>query len=229
MKLENITDVFFDLDHTLWDFDKNSAVAFQTIFKNHQMLFALDDFLMVYPQINQKYWEQYRADLITHQQLRYSRLKDSFDAIKLPISDSKIWEIANEYIELLPLSNHLIQGTLEILEYLHVKYNLHIITNGLHTVQQRKLDNSNITKYFKTITDSDTLGIKKPNVLIFEHALKKANCIAQNSVMIGDCVDADVKGALKANMQAILLDEYQKNKEKNIIIINNLLSIKKHL
>lgn len=229
MKLENITDVFFDLDHTLWDFDKNSAVAFQTIFKNHQMLFALDDFLMVYPQINQKYWEQYRADLITHQQLRYSRLKDSFDAIKLPISDSKIWEIANEYIELLPLSNHLIQGTLEILEYLHVKYNLHIITNGVHAVQQRKLDNSNITKYFKTITDSDTLGIKKPNVLIFEHALKKANCKAQNSVMIGDCVDADVKGALKANMQAILLDEYQKNKEKNIIIINNLLSIKKHL
>lgn len=229
MVLENITDVFFDLDHTLWDFDKNSAVAFQTIFTNHQLLHVIDDFLMVYPQINQKYWDLYRNDKITHRELRYYRLKESFTNIGIDISDEQIENIANQYIDLLPNSNHLISGAISILDYLSKKYKLHIITNGLHEVQQRKLSNSKIKNYFKTITDSDSVGIKKPNPQIFEFALKKANVKPENSVMIGDCIEADAKGALQINMHAILLDETKKLTHPHIIIINKLEELKKYL
>jgi YjjG family noncanonical pyrimidine nucleotidase len=229
MKLENITDVFFDLDHTLWDFEKNSAVAFQTIFKNHQMLYALDDFLMVYPEINQKYWESYRMDKITHDQLRYLRLKESFDKLGIVISDEDIYKIATAYIDLLPLSNHLIKDARNTLEYLAKKYNLHIITNGLHQIQKRKIDNSNISSFFKTITDSDSVGVKKPNPKIFEYALKVAGCDAQNGVMIGDCIEADVQGAINVGMQAILFNETIGNNKQNINIIHNLDQLKKIL
>ena len=81
-----ITDVFFDLDHTLWDFEKNSALAFETIFKNYQIEIDLDKFLVHYIPINLKYWEMYRTEQITQTQLIYGRLKDTFDLIQYQIS-----------------------------------------------------------------------------------------------------------------------------------------------
>ncbi|UYW01539.1 YjjG family noncanonical pyrimidine nucleotidase [Flavobacterium agricola] len=229
MKLENITDVFFDLDHTLWDFEKNSNVAFQTIFTNHQLLYALDDFLMAYPAINYKYWELYRNNKITHNQLRYARLKDSFDAINVSINDDKIEQLATDYITELPQSNHLIEGTLAILDYLQPKYNLHIITNGLHEVQRSKITSAKLTDYFKTITDSESTGAKKPSATIYNYALQQAQCEPQHAVMIGDCIDADFNGAKKAGLQAILFDEFNAFTELEIGRINNLVELKKYL
>jgi len=229
MKLLNITDVFFDLDHTLWDFEKNSAAAFKTIFTNHQLLYALDDFLLVYPEINKKYWEMYRINQISHQQLRYNRLKDSFDCISVELTDDTIYLIANNYIEQLPKYNVLMPGAKDILSYLDKKYKLHIITNGLHEVQHLKLINSGILEYFDTVVDSETIGVKKPNPQIFEYAIQIANAQTQNCVMIGDCIEADINGALNVGMKAILLDETEKNNVQNIILINNLHQLKNYL
>ena len=48
MTQRKITDVFFDLDHTLWDFDKNSALTFQKIFTTHNLSVPFDDFIKIY-------------------------------------------------------------------------------------------------------------------------------------------------------------------------------------
>lgn len=227
MKLQHITDVFFDLDHTLWDFEKNSAVAFQTIFKNHQLPIAVDDFLVVYPKINKHYWELFREDKITHDELRYLRLKESFKALQVEVLDDVINKMAVEYIELLPMSTILYPDALEVLDYLFKRYNLHIITNGLKAVQLKKIEGSGIFKYFKTITDSESTGYKKPNPIIFTHALNGLN--PSNCVMIGDCIEADVKGALNAGMHAIHFDEFFEATHQQTIIINKLAQLKNYL
>ena len=119
--------IFFDLDHTLWDFDRNSALTFKRLFKRHNISISLDDFLKVYMPINLNYWKLYREEKIDKSRLRFARLSDSFSALNLDISPSIINVISDEYIEYLTNYNYLIEGSLEILEYLSVNYKLHII------------------------------------------------------------------------------------------------------
>lgn len=228
-RLLNITDVFFDLDHTLWDFEKNSALAFEFIFEKHQIKVDLDRFLQIYVPINLKYWEMYRKDEIDHITMRYQRLREAFDNFNFEIEDALINSISDEYIYYLPKNNHLIEGTIEVLEYLKPKYNLHIITNGFAEIQNNKLENSNITSYFKTITNSDLAGVKKPNPIIFEYSLKQAKAKRENSIMIGDCIEADVQGALNAGLEAVFFNQKNQKINPSIMQIQHLLELKNHL
>ncbi|MCC9061822.1 YjjG family noncanonical pyrimidine nucleotidase [Flavobacterium piscisymbiosum] len=225
----NITDVFFDLDHTLWDFDKNSEMAFDRIFKTRFPEIKIQDFIEKYAPINQECWRLYQNDKISHVELRYNRLKFSFDALNVGISDESIDQISNDYLEYLTDNNHLFEGAIEVLEYLKPKYNLHIITNGFAKVQDKKINNAALTGYFNTITNSELAGVKKPNSIIFDYAINIAKASKQNSIMIGDCLDADVNGALNAGLDAIFFNEKNVIAPENIKQINHLLELKKYL
>lgn len=208
MKVKGITDIFFDLDHTLWDFERNSALAFASVLEAFDIDVPLADFLTHYVPLNRWYWEQYRKDLVTQAELRYGRLKETFDRLDYTISDALIHEMSEAYIQNLPLNNHLYDGALELLEFLKPHYKLHIITNGFQAVQDKKIKNSGIEPYFQTITNSETAGVKKPHPKIFQVALAAAQCTPQQAVMIGDCLEADVQGALEVGMQAIFFNEF---------------------
>lgn len=229
MKQTHIKDVFFDLDHTLWDFDKNSELTFEKIFRQKHPEIEIDEFIEKYVPINQACWALYQYDKITHQELRYRRLKESFDALDYEVSDEEIEVISQEYIRLLPDNNHLFDGAFEILDYLNGKYKLHIITNGFADVQFRKMKNAKLDPYFESITNSEMAGVKKPNPIIFEHALSLANAKKENSIMIGDSLDADVQGALNMGLDAIFFNESKIAVENNIKQINHLLELKKYL
>lgn len=209
MKFSNIRHIFFDLDHTLWDFDRNSGLAFDSIFAKHNIKVRLEDFLAVYAPINANYWKLYREDKVTKEDLRYGRLRESFDGMKVNITDSKIKQLSIDYIEHLPNHNHLLEGTLEILDYLQPLYKLHIITNGFKEVQHKKMESSGILKYFETITTSEDVGVKKPHKRIFEVALESAGAKVEESIMIGDNFEADIMGARDFGMQAILYNYYR--------------------
>ncbi|WP_417939573.1 YjjG family noncanonical pyrimidine nucleotidase [Flavobacterium sp. RS13.1] len=226
---KNITDVFFDLDHTLWDFDRNSQLAFERIFDCKFPEINCQDFIQKYIPVNQACWKLYQNDKITHQELRYNRLKHSFDALGFIISDEDINQIANDYIEFLTDNNHLFKGAIEILEYLKPKYKLHIITNGFAGVQDKKINNAAISGYFNTITNSEMAGVKKPNSIIFDYAVNLAKASKENCIMIGDCLDADVNGALNAGLDAIFFNDKKVAAPENIKQINNLLELKKYL
>ncbi|WP_269237529.1 YjjG family noncanonical pyrimidine nucleotidase [Flavobacterium flavigenum] len=226
---KNITDVFFDLDHTLWDFDRNSELAFNRIFETKFPEINCQDFIQKYIPVNQACWKLYQNDKITHQELRYNRLKHSFDALDFIISDEDINQIANDYIEFLTDNNHLFEGAIEILDYLKPKYKLHIITNGFAGVQDKKINNAAISGYFNTITNSDLAGVKKPNSIIFDYAVNLAMASKENCIMIGDCLDADVNGALNAGLDAIFFNDKMVAAPENIKQINNLLELKKYL
>ncbi|EOG6895191.1 YjjG family noncanonical pyrimidine nucleotidase [Flavobacterium psychrophilum] len=221
----SIKHIFFDLDHTLWDFDKNSELAFGLILSNYFPDIKIEDFVAIYAPINQACWKLYQKDKITHQELRYKRLNDTFDVLNQKISDKKIDLISDEYIEFLPDFNHLFDNAIEVLNFLSENYQLHIITNGFAQVQDKKLNNSNISHYFQTITNSELAGAKKPNPIIFEHALKVANAQKHESIMIGDCLDADVKGALDFGIEAIFFNPNKIQVPQSINQIANLAEL----
>lgn len=224
-----VSDVFFDLDHTLWDFEKNSALAFEVIFAELSIDVEMEKFLEAYVPINHHFWELYRHDKITHEELRYGRVRKSFEAIGMVVSDETIEAISAGYIRQLPTNNHLFDGAIEILDYLKNKYRLHIITNGFQEVQQLKLDNSGIGHYFETVTNSEMAGVKKPNPLIFEFALRSAKAKRATSVMIGDCIDADVHGALNCGLDAIHFCTNGSASEADIKKVTKLNELKKYL
>ena len=229
MKIKNIKHVFFDLDHTLWDFDKNSALAFDKIFNLHQLDIDRSEFSSVYEPINLNYWKLYREEKIDKSNLRYKRLKDTFDAIKFEVSDDTINQLSEDYITYLTTFNHLFDGTFDLLEHLKDLYQLHIITNGFDEAQQKKMDNANISQYFETVTNSEIAGVKKPNPIIFEYALDVANAKPHESIMIGDSLEADIMGAIDVGFDAILFNYHNNNPEPHIKQVKTLLDIKMYL
>ena len=226
MKIKNISHIFFDLDHTLWDFDKNSALCFEKIFKINNIQVSLDEFLEVYVPINSQYWKLYREEKIDKAKLRYGRLYDTFKALNLDVKTRMIYKLSDDYILYLPTFNHLFEGTIEILDYLQPKYTLHIITNGFKEIQQGKMNNSEIDKYFKTVTNSEMVGVKKPNPKIFKHALQVAKAKPENSIMIGDNYEADILGAINFGIDAICFNYHNETLGKEVKQINCLLELK---
>jgi putative hydrolase of the HAD superfamily len=220
-----IKHIFFDLDHTLWDFDKNSKLTFEQIFKIHGLSIEIDTFIEVYEPINLNYWKLYREERVTKADLRYGRLKETFDAINIVVEDNLIHKLSVSYIDYLTTYNHLFEGTRDILNYLFDKYHLHIITNGFEEAQERKLKNAEIRHYFKTITNSEMVGVKKPNPRIFNFALEQASAVASESIMIGDSLEADIQGAHKVGIDGILFcsyDDYATTKVKKIKQLKDL-------
>ena len=226
MQLQHL---FFDLDHTLWDFEKNSAKAFSLIFLQNNIEVDLDEFLKIYTPINLQYWKLYRDDKISKPELRYSRLRDTFEALDYRISDVLINHLSTVYIDNLPNFNHLFEGTREVLEYLEPKYKLHIITNGFEEVQTQKLVKSNIVHFFDKVITSESVGVKKPNPKIFNHALELAEAKPGNSIMIGDNYEADILGAHQVGMKTIFFNYHNKTFDPQFISIKNLMELKQYL
>jgi putative hydrolase of the HAD superfamily len=221
-----ITDIFFDLDHTLWDFDKNSGLTFEFIFKKNALNIELETFLKHYEPINLKYWKLYREEKINKENLRFQRLNETFNAIDIEVQPEMIHKLSEDYITYLTTHNHIFEGTIELLEYLKPKYRLHIITNGFEEVQQHKLEKSKIDHYFETVTNSEMVGVKKPNPLMFNFALDLAKTTKENSIMIGDNYEADILGALNIGLDAICFNYHKVTIDKSIKQVNHLLELK---
>jgi len=214
--------VFFDLDHTLWDFEKNSGATFKSIFKELNFEFSLEVFLDFYNPINHYYWKQYRENMISEVELRYLRLEKTFEAMKVSFSQSLLERVAELYIQQLSTHTELFEDTISVLEYLSSKYTLHIITNGFEHVQQRKLENSGIARFFKTVLTAEKIGVKKPHPTIFLSAMKTAEVLPEHAMMIGDSLEADIQGALKLGMQAIHFNYHKEAYHEECLIIDRL-------
>lgn len=229
MRIENIDHVFFDLDHTLWDFDKNSALTFEKIFQMNKLSINLDEFLEIYIPLNLQYWKMYREERIDKESLRFRRLDDVFKQLKIKVKTRMIYKLSEDYIANLISFNHLFEGTIEILDYLKPKYKMHIITNGFKEVQRGKLNSAKIDHFFETVTNSEMVGVKKPNPRIFTHALNKARAKVENSIMIGDNYEADILGALNLGFEAICFNYHNDEPVENIKYIDNLMELKHYL
>jgi putative hydrolase of the HAD superfamily len=218
MPKNKITDIFFDLDHTLWDFEANSKIAYTKLLKKHKININIEDFIKVYVPVNRQYWEDYAKNLKTKNEVKYGRLTEVFKLLNISISDNLIHLLANEYLIFLQEENILMKGSIEILDYLHERYKLHILTNGFQEVQEHKMKNSGILHYFNSVISSEEVGKLKPHPDVFNYALQKANTFAHNSYMIGDNLKTDILGAKNVGMFVIHYDPFQTNDIEHKII-----------
>lgn len=203
MNKEQIKALYFDLDHTLWDFEANSALAFKSLFQEYDVALDLQQFLAVYIPNNNVYWKLYRQGKIDKETLRFERLKTVFDTLNYPATHALIDDLSDAYIQVLPEYNTLFDGAIELLTALQPHYALHVITNGFQDVQYFKMKNSGLLPFFETVTDSSSVGVKKPDPKIFEHALRVGQVAPSEAIMIGDNLEADIEGALATGMHAV--------------------------
>ena len=206
-------DLFFDLDHTIWDFELNSK---ETLWDLHQK-YALEakgitDFDTYYNQYsvhNHRLWDRYTKGFIKQEELRWKRIYLSL--LDYKIADEALAKnMSHDYLDILPNKKNLFPYTIEILEYLKSKaYKMHLITNGFESVQFKKIKNSNLSNYFIEVITSEASNSLKPNKEIFEYALKSANAQVESSIMIGDNENADIQGAINAGMDSIFVNHLQ--------------------
>lgn len=223
--IKNIKHLFFDLDHTLWDFDLNSKLAYQQIFKEHHLELSLDTFIEIYEPLNLEFWRKFRENEITKEELRYQRLKTAFDACNFQVTDDQIDLFADLYIEYLPQYNHLFTGCIELLESLKDHFEMHLITNGFNGVQQRKIEQAGLEKYFKIVLTAEAAGVKKPAPQIFHKAIEMAGATIENSVMIGDSYAADILGARAVGLKTIWFHTTDQEIPAGELVVKELLEI----
>lgn len=198
--------IFIDLDKTLWDFEKNSLETFREIFTKYDLqgkgIGSLELFLVEYTRINDMLWGFYRKNQIKKVVLNIRRFEMTLN--EFGIDDLILaTHIADDYVHLSPMKNNLFPEARQALDFLYPKYPLHIITNGFEEVQQKKLDVSDLRKYFTTITTSEEAEVKKPEPRIFELALQKAGARASRSLMVGDDLSVDIEGARNMGMDTM--------------------------
>ncbi|MDO9512638.1 MAG: YjjG family noncanonical pyrimidine nucleotidase [Bacteroidales bacterium] len=201
--------LFFDLDGTLWDFGANSKQTLSEIFINEDLqekgIPGFDDFFEVYSYINQKLWALFRESQIEKEELSWKRFNDSLLQFKIDdVEMAKRMSVA--YITESPRKTILMEGAIELLNYLYEKYQLHILTNGFTEVQYPKIENSGLKRYFTHVITSAEAGFLKPSPSIFEYAMKKTGAIPEKSLMIGDDAEVDCAGARSAGWDAIFLN-----------------------
>jgi putative hydrolase of the HAD superfamily len=198
--------LFFDLDHTIWDFDKNAGEALHELYAIYRLgeigLHSADLFIETYTRNNHRLWAQYHIGEITKDELREARFRTTF--LELGVHPAVIPAgFEDEYVKLCPTKTNLFPDAHEVLGYLKAKYILHLISNGFKESSEIKIAGTDIGKYFGQIIISEIVGVNKPDKAIFEHALNLAGALKSESLMIGDSLEADVRGALNFGMDAI--------------------------
>lgn len=213
-------DIFFDLDHTIWDFDRNAEETLHELYYRYDFdkLFNRQnsaEFIETYTVNNHRLWDLYHHGKIDKATLRSARFADTFSQLGV---DPALFptDFEEDYLAICPTKTNLFPHAHETLEYLQKKYTLHLISNGFKEACEKKLAHSNLASYFKTIVISENVGVNKPNPQIFDYALRNGAAEVGHSIMIGDNLDADVRGAQNFGMDAIFFNAIAAEKPTDV-------------
>jgi len=202
--------LFFDLDHTLWDFEANSRQTLEELYHLFDLetkgVNDFDLFHRNYSQHNEKLWERYRNGFIKVDELRWKRMW--LTLLDFKIGDEKLARnMGVQFLDLLPTRTILFPHTVEILDYLSSKkYRMHLITNGFEKTQHSKLKYSGLDGYFEEVITSEGSNSLKPHKEIFDYALQKTGAVREDSIMIGDSIEVDILGARNAGIDQVYVN-----------------------
>ncbi len=202
------THIYFDLDRTLWDFNKNSSDTLLQIIDHFSLDSQVTDpnvFIDSFHHINEHLWGDYRKGKIKKYDLRLERFRRLL--ARYGIEDVSVADkLSSYYLNNCPLKGALIQNSKEILQYLSPKYRLYILSNGFYDVQMTKMINSGISRYFVKLFTSDRIGYSKPKAGIFEYAIRSENAKKEQSLVIGDDVVNDIQGAKNVTIDQVFFN-----------------------
>lgn len=224
--------LFFDLDHTIWDFDKNAEETLNELYHAYKLrdlgLHSPDRFIEVYTHNNHQLWAEYHVGKITKQKLRETRFSKTF--IDLGLSPNLIPEqFEDDYVNICPTKTNLFPKAHETLSYLKERYSLHLISNGFKESTELKVSKNGLNQYFENVVISEVVGFNKPDKAIFNHALTLANAGISESIMIGDSLEADIRGAQDYGMKAIYFNperkEIPEDVDQEIACLSELMTL----
>lgn len=202
--------LFFDLDHTLWDFETNAKQTMSDLYTSNELQNkGLPDFELFFERYsyhNERLWDRYTKGFIKQEELRWKRMWLAL--LDFKIADEPLSKhLAVKFLEHLPTKKSLFPYTIEVLTYLkEKKYRMHLVTNGFEKVQHNKLQHSNLHSFFEEVITSEASNSLKPNKEIFDYALEKTGATVKESIMIGDNQDADIQGGINAGMDTIFVN-----------------------
>lgn len=207
--MSNYRHLFFDLDHTLWDYDANAAAALTDLHEKHDINgksgFSLDQLISAFFNVNNALWESFDLGLIGKEDIRKYRFPRIYELLGAGQNEIPI-NIEVEYVELCPTKKATMPKAHEVLTFLKNKYELHLITNGFKEIQSKKLESSYLAPFFTEVITSETAGFRKPDPRIFELAMKRAGAIKEECLMIGDNLIADIGGAMKSGIDQVFFN-----------------------
>ena len=221
--------IFFDLDHTLWDFERNAEETKMELFDSLNLVSygipSYEAFRSKYVGINTGLWALYREDKIEKDELNFKRFY--LTLLEFGVDNPKLGaDMASGFLEGITSKTYLFPFAEEILEYLYPRYPLYIITNGFEEVQYGKLKNSGLDRYFSQVITSEAAQSKKPAAEIFLYALDKVGAKAEDSLMIGDDLEVDVGGARNCGIDQLFVNHNGvKHKEEVTLEVENLSEI----
>lgn len=208
-----IKHIFFDLDHTIWDFDRNARETLMELYELYQLekmgLKSCQQFIDTYTENNHLLWAEYHVGRISKEQLRSQRFNKTFRQLGIR-PDQIPAQFEEDYVRISPTKTHLFLGSEKVLTYLYEKYTLHIISNGFKETTLTKMEVSGLNPYFRNVIISEDVGVNKPHKAIFEYALNKAEAQKHESIMIGDSLEADIRGAQDYGIKAIYFNPLKK-------------------
>lgn len=206
--MKNYRNIFFDLDRTLWDFQKNSSETLIEILEKFSLSKVIkneQEYLEKYNFFNDNLWYNMKAGKIKKTALRHERFRLLFDFYGIDEPDL-VEAVSRYYLNTAPAKTSLIPGTIGLLNYLSGKYKLYIISNGFYDVQLTKMISSGISRYFSKVFTSDIVGSAKPKPDIFYYSLSSVNAKKAESLMVGDDPINDVYGAYTAKIDQVFLN-----------------------
>jgi putative hydrolase of the HAD superfamily len=211
--LKKYQHIFFDLDHTLWDYDTNVQESLSELFAVYKLsTVGIPDhlaFIDAFYQVNFKLWALYDLGKIDKKYLRDSRFKLIFEKAGV-LGELVPKEMEEDFMHRTSSKPHLLPYSKEILDYLKPNYKMHIITNGFNESQAKKMLASGLTPYFDLVVTSETTGHKKPDPKIFQYALDKLSVKCGDCIMIGDNPNSDILGAIRCNIDQIYFDPHDR-------------------
>jgi YjjG family noncanonical pyrimidine nucleotidase len=211
--------IFFDLDHTLWDYETNAKETLVELYTEFDLrpkgVRDPESFYLKFKEVNLALWDLFDRELASQQYIRTERFKrilEHFSAYAEDLSEA----LSNEYLKRCPTKNNLMPFATEVLEYLHRHYRLTVITNGFEEIQHTKLSSGNLHRFFDHIVTSQKAGYRKPSKEIFHYAMTANEIKCSEVIMIGDNLVTDVGGARNASIDTIFFNPEKVNHTSSI-------------
>lgn len=228
--MQRYKNLFIDLDDTIYDFSAASREAFMETYEllHYDRFFdSFNHYYSIYEPYNLELWHIYGEGKITKEELNKRRYSYPLEVVG--IKDQELADtFCREALGRIPTKNRLIDGAIELLEYLRPKYNMYILSNGFKELQSHKMRTAGIDKYFDALILSEDIGVNKPNRELYEYALEKTGSKLEESIMIGDMFETDIVGAANIGMKQIYFNP--KKKESHTFaptyMVTELLQIK---